>query len=310
MELVRGLHNLKLRQRGCVATIGSFDGVHRGHQAVIRSMHAVAEQHDLPATLVTFEPLPREYFSPDSAPSRLTRLREKLHALEQCGVQRVLCLRFDDRLAALPAEDFIDRVLVDGLAVQHLFVGDDFRFGRDRAGNYAMLERAGREHGFAVEAMETVILDGERISSTRVRQALAEGRLDHVELLLGRPYSLQGRVNHGDKRGRTIGFPTANILLRRRTSPLQGVYVVTLRMQDGVPRPAVANVGRRPTVAGSRLQLEVHLFDFDRDIYGEHVCVEFLHKLRDEQKFDSLDALQAQISKDSEQARAWFGQVR
>lgn len=306
MELIRGLYNLQPRHRSCVATIGSFDGVHLGHQAVIRSMHAEAARRGLPATLVTFEPMPREYFSPDMAPARLTRLREKLTVLARCDVERVLCLRFDDWLAGLPPAEFIQRVLVDGLGVQHLFVGDDFRFGRERAGNFASLEAAGHKHGFDVQAMDTVMLGQQRISSTRARAALEAGDFITVETLLGRPYTMQGRVAHGDKRGRTIGFPTANIPLRRTRAPLNGVFAVTLRLPGGAPLPGVANVGARPTVAGTRVQLEVHLFDFERDIYGACVTVEFRHKLRDEQRFDSLEALKAQIDIDAGQARAWF----
>lgn len=306
MELIRGLYNLQPHHRHCAATIGSFDGVHGGHQAVIRTLHQAAAQQGLPATLVTFEPLPREYFCPDEAPPRLTRLREKILALSNCGVERVLCLRFDARLAELPAADFIRQVLVEGLDVRYLLVGDDFRFGKERAGNFRLLQQAGRQYGFTVAAMDTVDIGGERVSSTRIRALLTNGELAHAAQLLGRPYTLSGRVAHGDKRGRTIGFPTANIKLFRRCAPLTGVYAVEMCWDATGMHRGVANIGSRPTVNGTRLQLEVHLFDFDEDIYGRHVEVEFVRKLREEQRFDSFDALQAQIRLDARQARAVF----
>jgi riboflavin kinase/FMN adenylyltransferase len=306
MELVRGLYNLRARHRGCAATIGSFDGVHLGHQAVIGQLLAAARQRGLPATLITFEPLPREYFRPDTSPPRLTRLREKLQALAGYGIEQVLCLRFDQQLAALSADEFVQRILVDGLDVKYLVVGDDFRFGRDRAGNFSMLGAAGEQHGFQVAAMETFSIGDGRVSSTRVRKALSTNDLALAADLLGRPFTLCGRVAHGDKRGRTIGFPTANIKLFRTASPLSGVYAVEMQWPGAQPQRGVANIGNRPTVDGTRLQLEVHLFDFDRDIYGQHVEVEFMQKLRDEQRFDSFDALQEQIKLDSDRARKFF----
>lgn len=306
MELVRGLHNLRPRHRGCAATIGNFDGVHRGHQAVLEQLAHTARAQQLPLTVITFEPQPREFFAPAAAPPRLTRLREKLQAMRAYDVDRVLCLRFDDWLAGLPPEDFIRVILSEGLGVRHLVVGDDFRFGRERAGTFAQLEQAGARSGFPVEAMRRFDVGGSRVSSTRVRAALETGDLETAESLLGRPYEMCGRVAHGDKRGRTIGYPTANIYLHRISAPVAGVYAVELHGVSGAPLPGVANVGSRPTVGGTRSQLEVHLFDFDRDIYGCHVRVSFLHKLRDEQRFESFDALQAQIRQDEKQARAYF----
>ena len=260
----------------------------------------------LPVTVITFEPQPREYFTPERVPPRLTRLREKVEALRRFGVDRVLCLRFGDFLANLLPEEFIRIILLEGLEVKYLVVGDDFRFGRDRAGNFTLLERAGAAHGFSVVNMHTFNIDGERVSSTRVREVLAAGDLASAESLLGRPYRMSGRVAHGDKRGRTIGFPTANIFLHRSATPVQGVFVVELFGVEGEPVRGVANVGNRPTVDGTRSLLEVHLFDFDRDIYGRHVQVDFLHKIRAERRFESIDALRRQIEDDATKARAWF----
>jgi riboflavin kinase / FMN adenylyltransferase len=306
MEFIRGLHNLRPRHRGCVATIGNFDGVHLGHQAVIGQLAEKAAELRLPALAMLFEPQPLEHFKPEAAPARLMRLREKLQALRRYSVERVLCLRFDARAAAMSAEDFIRRVLVEALGVRYLVVGDDFRFGRGRAGDFALLERAGREHGFQVAPMHSFTVDGARVSSTRVREALAAGDLDGAARLLGRGFRMSGRVAHGDKRGRSIGVPTANIHLHRRVTPLRGVYVTEMYGLEQEPLAGVANIGTRPTVGGTRVLLEVHLFDFDRDIYGRHVSVEFLHRLRDEQRFDSLDALKARINEDFTEARAWL----
>ncbi len=303
MQVIRGSHNLRPEHRGCVATIGNFDGVHLGHQAVLGQLAEKADALGLPLAVVTFEPQPQEYFRPDAAPPRLTRLREKVQALRRYAVDRLLVLRFDAAFAAQEPQAFIDGVLVDGLGVRHLVIGDDFRFGRQRAGDFDMLRRAGREHGFEVVNMHTFSLDAARVSSTRVRAALAAGDLNAAEKLLGRPYRMSGRVAHGDKLGRTLGFPTANIHLHRQATPLRGVFAVELYGVHGEPLSGVANLGTRPTAGGLRTLLEVHLFDFDRDIYGAQVQVEFLHKLRDERRFDSLDALKAQIALDAQQAR-------
>jgi riboflavin kinase/FMN adenylyltransferase len=307
MELIRGLHNLRPAHRGCAATIGSFDGVHLGHQAVLGQLAARAAELDLPVTLVTFEPQPREYFSPEAVPPRLTRFREKLEALQNCGVQRVLVLSFNDHLAGLTPDEFIRIILLDGLDVKHLVVGDDFRFGKARAGDFALLQQTGARHGFPVVNMESYNVAGQRVSSTLVREALSRGDLAMAETLLGRPYGMCGRVAHGDKRGRTIGFPTANIHLHRTASPVDGVFAVEMSGINSEPIAGVANVGNRPTVDGTRSLLEVHLFDFDRDIYGTHVAVCFLKKLRNEQRFDSFDELQKQIRLDVVQARTFFG---
>ena len=306
MQIIRGSHNLRSHHRGCVATIGNFDGVHLGHQAVLGQLAEKADVLGLPLVVVTFEPQPEEYFRPEAAPPRLTRLREKVQVLRRYAVDRLLVLRFDARFAAQVPQAFIDRVLVDGLGIRYLVIGDDFRFGKQRAGDFEMLSKAGREHGFEVVNMHTFSLDSERVSSTRVRTALGKGDLNAAEKLLGRPYRMSGRVAHGDKLGRTLGFPTANIHLHRKATPLRGVFAVELYGIHGEPLPGVANLGTRPTACGLRTLLEVHLFDFEGDIYGAHVHVEFLHKLRDERRFDSLDALKQQIQCDAEQARAFL----
>lgn len=308
MELIRGLHNLKPRHRGCVATIGNFDGVHLGHQAIIGQLADAGAELHLPSTVIIFEPQPLEHFQQeaDKVPPRLTRLREKLQALRRYSVDRVLSLRFDDRLANMPPDEFIRHILVEGLGIRYLVVGDDFRFGAKRAGDFSLLRRAGETHGFQVVPVHTFMIDGERVSSTRVRQALAAGDLATAEKLLGRPYRMCGRVAHGDKRGRTIGVPTANVHLHRVATPVKGVYVVEVFGLHHEPVTGVANVGSRPTVDGTRSLLEVHLFEFSREIYGHYININFLHKLRDEQRFASFDELKARIQRDIDEARAWL----
>lgn len=306
MELIRGWHNLRPQHRGCVATIGNFDGVHLGHQAVIGQLAEKAQELGLPTQVILFEPQPQEFFQPDAAVPRLTRLREKLQALHRFSVDRVLCLRFDARFAAMEPEEFIRRILIDGLRVRYLVVGDDFRFGHKRRGDFDMLAAAGAQHGFQVVNMHTVAIDEERVSSTRIRATLAAGDLATAEKLLGRPYRMCGRVAHGDKLGRTLGFPTANIHLHRKATPITGIFAVEVFGLRIEPVPGAANVGTRPTVGGTRTLLEVHLLDFHEDIYGEQVQVNFLRKFRDEKRFDSLDELRRWIARDVEDVRAFF----
>ncbi|MDX1454730.1 MAG: bifunctional riboflavin kinase/FAD synthetase [Gammaproteobacteria bacterium] len=303
MEVIRDLVNLRPRHRGCVATIGNFDGVHVGHQAILSALRRQALEHELPAVVITFEPTPREFFAPESCPPRLTGFREKVDMLESHGVDRLLLLRFDQRLASLPASEFIERILVKGLGVRHLLIGDDFRFGQGREGDFAMLRAAGERQGFGVDSTPTQTLDDERVSSTRVRAALATGELAEAERLLGRKYRISGRVAHGDKLGRTIGFPTANLRRRQERLPLTGVFLVRCYGLASQPVYGAANVGTRPTVDGKKNLVEVHLFDFERDIYGQHIEVEFLEKLRDEKKFADVDALKEQIQQDVNDAR-------
>ncbi|RWU22089.1 bifunctional riboflavin kinase/FAD synthetase [Pseudomonas alkylphenolica] len=309
MQLVRGLHNLRPQHRGCVATIGNFDGVHRGHQAILARLRERAVALGVPSCVVIFEPQPREYFSPETAPARLARLRDKVALLTAEGVDRVLCLAFNQRLSKLSAAEFVDTILVDGLGVKHLEVGDDFRFGCDRVGDFEFLQQAGLSQGFTVEAAQTVELEGLRVSSTQVRQALAKADFALAERLLGRPYRISGRVLHGQKLARQLGTPTANIQLKRHRVPLTGVYLVSVEL-DGKAWPGVANIGVRPTVSGDgSAHLEVHILDFAGDLYGRRLTVEFHHKLRDEQRFASLEALKSAIDADIAAARAhWHAQ--
>jgi riboflavin kinase / FMN adenylyltransferase len=304
MELIRGEHNLRPRHRGCVATIGNFDGVHRGHQAVIGQLLEEARRRGLPSTLITFEPLPHEFFMGLKAPARLTALRERLQQFARLGVDRVAILRFDAKLAGLDADQFVQRLLVDGLGVSAVIVGDDFRFGKDRAGDFGSLAQAGTRLGFDVLRQNTFALGDERVSSTRIRDALAAGDLDRVQELLGRSYAISGRVRHGDKRGRTIGFPTANLALPKGTPAINGVFAIEASSTEGLSARGVANVGTRPTVDGRIPLLEVHLFDFTGDLYGHHLCVELKRKIRDERRFDSLEALKRQIRHDADLAEA------
>jgi len=290
-----------------VLTIGNFDGVHLGHRALLARLTAAAAKAGLPAAVLTFEPHPREFFAPNSPPSRLSTLREKLELIADDGVDLTYVCHFNARFAAFGPEEFIERVLVGALRVRHLIVGDDFRFGARRAGNFALLREAGAHLGFQVEAMESVTLNGERASSSAVRDALQEGRLEHAARLLGRPYSIDGRVVHGDKIGRQLGFATANIRIKHERPPLQGVFAVEVKGLAGGPHRGAANLGYRPSANQVvRPLLEVHLFDFSADIYGAHLNVRFLHKLRDEVKFPDFNALKAQIASDVEAAKAYF----
>lgn len=307
MHLSRGTSGLTLPEGGCVATIGNFDGVHLGHRAVIENLAAHGNRLGLPTSVILFEPQPREFFDPLQAPARLTRLREKLAQLAKLPVDWVVLLRFDRGLAHTPPEAFIERVLLHGMRIKHLVVGDDFRFGKARAGDFAMLRAAGERHGFRVEDTASVLTDGERVSSTLVREALAAGDMTRAQRLLGRPYSMIGRVRTGEMLGRRLGFPTANIAAMRKRTPLQGVFAVTMTGVGAEPIPGIANLGCRPSVSGtSRTRLETHLFDFDGDLYGRQVEVHFHRKLRDERRFDSLEALREQIVRDAEAARAYF----
>lgn len=312
MRLIRGLHNLRPSDRGCVATIGNFDGVHLGHRTVFQRLLSRGRELDLPPTVITFEPQPMEFFAPDGAPARLTRLREKLGAMRAEGIEKVMLLEFGSKLAAMAAPTFVQRLLIEGLGARFLLVGDDFRFGHARAGDYRLLQSMGREaarsgEGFEVENLHTITHAEERISSTRIREALARGDLEQARHLLGRPYCMEGRVAHGDKRGRAIGFPTANIQLHRRASPLRGVFAVLVDGLGPEPLPGVANIGVRPTISGRDYRLEVHLFDFDQRIYGRHLRVEFKLKLRDEKRFASIDELRLQIRLDAAAARRYLG---
>lgn len=288
-------------------TIGNFDGVHLGHQAMLAELKRAAGRLGLPACVLTFEPHPREFFAPDKAPTRLTSLREKLELLAGCGVDRVHICRFNYGLAQTTAEDFVERIIARGLRARWVLVGDDFRFGARRAGDLVMLKQAGPRLNFEVAAIASVMLDGERVSSSALRQALAAGDLDRAGRLLGRAYSISGRVVAGDGLGRKLGFPTANVQTRRNHPPFTGIFVVRLHGAAREPLRGVASLGVRPTVKQQGAPvLEVYALDFDGDLYRRHVRVEFLHKLRDEEKYADLATLTRQIALDVKNARAFF----
>jgi len=311
LELIRGLHNLRERHRGSVATIGAFDGVHRGHQAVLGDVLTRARMLGLPATVIVFEPLPREYFAPLQSPPRLMSFREKFAVLRDLGIDRVLRIRFDRSFSAMGATEFIRTVFVDGLGARYIVVGDDLRFGHDREGNIEMLREAGARVGFEVKATSTVEVQDERISSTRLRAVLGEGDFAAAEHLLGRPYFMTGKVVYGRQLGAKIGIPTANLELHRYRAALAGVYIVEVRGIGDALLPAVANVGTRPTVDdGIKANLEVHILDFAQDIYGRTIDVIFRKRIREERKFGSLDELKARIGTDVSIARTHFGLER
>ena len=313
MQLIRGLTNLlalagqpdsPLRQ-GCVATIGNFDGVHLGHQTIVDQVRDKARQLGVPAVVMVFEPQPREYFEGDQAPPRLTAFRQKWQALLQHGTDIVVCLRFNERFRQYSGQGFIEDVLVGGLQIRHLVVGDDFRFGCDRSGDFDLLKAQGVVFGYTVERTRTVMVAGERVSSTRVRDCLQSGDLAQAASLLGEPYGIEGRVVYGRQLGRQLDAPTANIRLARMPA-LRGVYVVTATTAEGDRYHGVANIGLRPTVDGKHPALEAHLFGFAGSLYGQRLRVSFRHFLRGEQKFDNVEALKAQILEDITQARAWL----
>ncbi len=305
MEIIVGLHNLKPRHRGAVATIGSFDGVHQAHQVLLDDVCAKARTLGKASTLITFEPTPREFFN-SAAPARLTRFREKITLLARSGLERVICLPFNARTSAAPAQWVAEDFLHDRLGAVHVVVGDDFRFGRGRQGDYAMLKAAGERVGYAVSRLGTLTIDGIRVSSSAVREALSDGNFRLAEKLLGHPYFIMGRVVYGRRLGHQLGTPTANIRLQRYRAALQGVYAVTVDAGLGRPCEGVANIGIRPTVDGKEPLLEVHVFDFEQEIYGRLLTVRFRHKVRDERAFESIDALKAQIGYDVQAARAYF----
>lgn len=302
MELIRGLHNLREKHKGCVLTIGKFDGVHLGHQAVLKNVIEQSRVLGLPSTVMVFEPQPEEVFTPQQAPARLSRLRDKYEQLKELGVDRLLCIKFDRRFASYDAHDFIADLLVEKLGTRFLVVGDDFRFGKARKGDFAMLEHYAKQYRYDVVSTHSFRHHDCRISSTEIRIALAKGDFRQAHEMLGRPFTIAGKVVHGQKKGRTIGFPTANVLLKRCIAPINGVFAVNVKI-DGSQYKGVANVGTRPTLNGERSQLEVHIFDFDERIYGKLIRVEFSQKLRDEKKFDSFELLKNQIKLDAQQAK-------
>jgi riboflavin kinase/FMN adenylyltransferase len=303
------------QRRPCALTIGNFDGVHVGHREMLGELRRAAQARGLPVCVLTFEPHPRQWFATNlrpgmsavAPPARISTTRDKLEALAQCGVDRVCVAPFNAALASLPAETFIERIIVDGLQARYLMVGDDFRFGAQRRGDFAMLEAAAARYGFDLARQHTITRDGQRVSSSAVRAALAAGDFEAARRLLGRPYTISGRVIHGRKLGRTLGFPTLNLPVRFPKPAVKGVFVVQVHGLDAHPLAGVASLGTRPAIErNGRLLLEVHLFDFSRDLYGRRVRVEFLHRLRDEAHFESRDQLVEQMRRDAEEARGWF----
>ena len=315
MKVFRGLPNADAR-RPCALTIGNFDGVHRGHSELLARVTDAAKQMGIEAAVMTFEPHPREFFTRLSgdesrAPARIANLRDKLQSLASTGIDRVIVEHFNARFAALSPETFIKDILVDGLHVKWLIVGDDFCFGAKRAGNFSMLAKAGREFGFEVTPLPTVMLGNERISSSAVRSTLLAGDFQRAEKLLGHPYAISGRVLHGKKLGRTIGFPTLNLRIAHKHPALSGIFVVQVHGLGANPLPAVASLGIRPTVENNgRILLEVHLFDYAEQCYGKLISVEFLQKLRDEEKYEDLNLLTEAINADAHAARHYFLKIQ
>ncbi len=312
MQLIRGVYNFKSMpdfRNGCALTIGNFDGVHLGHQQILKRLIEQAKILSVPSVVMVFEPQPREFFAKkltsSTAPARLMRLRDKISALQQIGIDYLLCIRFNQKFAELVPAEFIQSLLVDKLNVKYLSVGDDFQFGYKRSGNFEILQKAGEQFGFSVENSHSHCLGEERISSSLIRQALQRDDLSQAEKMLGKPYSIRGRVAHGNKLGRTIGFPTANIMLNRLVTPIQGVYAVQVETAEGIFN-GIANVGNRPTINGTKPLLEVHLFDFDQSIYGQAIEVRFLKKVRSEIKFASFDELKSQIERDVIDVKSFF----
>ncbi|QLB13637.1 FMN adenylyltransferase /riboflavin kinase [Bisgaardia hudsonensis] len=308
MKLIRSIHHLPdlFSKQGCALTIGNFDGVHLGHQAVLNHLKVQAKKLNLPVVVMVFEPQPSEYFMGKNAPARLMRLRDKLYYLQQLEIDYVFSVKFNRTFAEQSAEHFIESWLVKKLNVKFLSIGDDFRFGQQRQGDFQLLQKAGIQFGFGVENNKSFLFDNQRISSTSIRQALADDDLQLAEKLLGRPYRIWGSVAHGNKLGRTIGFPTANIHLHRQVNPVKGVYAVKVILGKQQQYFGVANIGKRPTINGIKQILEVHLFDFNENLYGQHIQVEFCLKIRNEIKFPSFELLKTQIQQDVIVARQYF----
>ncbi len=306
MEIIRGLHNLRPPHRNCALTIGNFDGVHLGHHAILDQLAEIGAREAVSTAVMTFEPQPREFFAGDGAPPRLTRFKEKMLVLKQTPLDHVLVLRFNEAFSRVPANHFIRHYLVASLGVRHLLVGDDFRFGHRAEGNFQLLHDASEHYGFRLTRRETFSVEGGRVSSSWIRDALENGELEVAAELLGRPFSILGRVAYGRRLGRSLGFPTANLPLKRRVCPIRGVFAVRVHGAGSLSLNGMANVGTRPTVDGTAWVLEVHLFDFDGDLYGRELSVDFIGKLRDERRFDSIDALTRQLRTDAGEARVFL----
>ena len=309
MELVRGLHNISQRHRGCVLTVGNYDGVHLGHQKLIAVLKERAVQLRSAATVLVFEPSSKEFIDPEGAPPRLTRWREKFLALAAQGVERLVTLRFDECMRAMTPRSFVDDLIVERLGARHMVVGDDFRYGSNAGGTIESLRAAGQVRGFGVEQLAPFVFDGMRVSSTAVRERLEAADFPGAARLLGRPYRMMGRVVHGRQLGGTLGFPTANVRLMRRKPPVWGIFAATVHGIDSRALPGVASLGTRPTVNGTEPLLEVHIFDFSGELYGREIEVEFVAKLRDEVKFGSVGAMVVQMKVDGAQARDLLSKV-
>lgn len=310
MKIIRGIYNWQPQQSHCVMTIGNFDGVHCGHQLLLSELKTKSQAYNLASVVVIFEPQPQEFIRPDQSPARLTCLRDKVYLLEQAGVDFLLVIPFNRKIASMEASQVIKEFFVDRLSVKHMIIGDDFRFGHDARGNGAMLRKAGEKHAFTVSQMDTHYLNQQRVSSTLIREALAKGDFNRAEQMLGRPYFMFGRVIRGQQLGRQLAFPTANIALNRSKSPLHGVYIVNVQIDGGKVHNGIANIGFRPTVDGKQLLLETHLLDFSDDLYGKRLKVMFLDKVRDEQSFDGIEELKQQIEKDVTYATQWLREHR
>ena len=310
MKVIRGIPPVA-NWTPCALTIGNFDGVHRGHQALLKKLVATAKAQNLQSCVMTFEPHPIEYFAPEKAPSRILSLRDKLEALAKVGIDQVLVVHFNQHFANLSPEEFVKTILVQGLQVKSILIGDDFHYGAKRAGNFSSLQEAGKAEGFSVERMDTLMESNERISSSAIRTALEQGHLEKARQLLGRPYMLSGHVLHGQKLGRSLGFPTLNISLanklHRRKPAAQGIFIAQVHGLSDNPLPAVASLGQRPTVDDSgRYLLEVHIFNFNQSVYGKLVQIELIEKIRDEEKYNDLEALQNAIWQDALAAKNYF----
>jgi riboflavin kinase/FMN adenylyltransferase len=306
MRLVRHIRDLPFDElrNGSVVTIGAYDGLHVGHEQLLHRVRAAAEERGLPAVVMSFEPTPKEFFSAASPPARLMRFREKFDALAEHGINLFYCPRFEAQIRDISADDFVRRILVHGLCARHIVIGDDFRFARKREGTLAHLQQIGAALDYGVEQVPSVVVDGLRVSSTAIRDALWQGEMQQATALLGRPYRMSGKIIRGEKMGRTLGFPTANVDLRRRQSAVMGIFAVRVRGLEGGPHDAVASVGSRPTFDGTKPILEVHIFDFDRDIYGEYIHVDFISRLRGQVKYDDVAELVAQMHRDADNARS------
>jgi riboflavin kinase/FMN adenylyltransferase len=309
MQLIRGLHNLTQPLPPSAVTIGNFDGIHLGHQQVLMQLKNIADKSTLCSTVIIFEPQPIEFFAPDKAPKRLARFREKIAYLKSQKIDYLLCLKFDHQFSELSAEQFVQDLLVKRLSTRHLVIGDDFRFGKKRSGDFESLQRYGKQYGFDVDNTETLLFDGIRVSSTRIRESIQNDDFTLATTLLGRPYALSGKVTHGQKLGRQLGFPTINIKMGSKTLIVKGIFAVMVKGIDNRVLRGVASLGTRPTVNGVDSILEVYILDFDQDVYGYSVEVDFLHKIRDEKKFDSLEELTVNIEQDIVLAKQYFEQL-